>query len=85
MSEIDDFDLEELKTMTIRIRNHEQSIKEISGERTKIAARLRRKAVSYRRIAEAMGVSQQNVYKLLLPTGVITPRPPKAEKETPAA
>ena len=84
MSEIDDFDLEELKTMTSRIRNHEQAIKEISTERTKIVARLRRKSVSYRRIAGAMGVSQQNVYKLLLPTGVITPRKAK-DQDAPAA
>jgi hypothetical protein len=84
MSEIEDFDLEELKTMTHRIRNHERAIREISAERTKIAARLRRKSVSYRRIAGAMGVSQQNVYKLLLPTGVITPRKGKDE-DVPAA
>lgn len=74
MSELDDFDLEELKNMTNLMRNHEQAIKDISRERSQIAARLRRRHVSYRRIAQAMGVSQQNVYKLLLPTGVIVPR-----------
>ena len=74
MSELDEFDLEELRSMTTLIRNHEQAIKDISRQRSQIAARLRRRAVSYKRIAGAMGVSQQNVYKLLLPTGVIVPR-----------
>lgn len=84
MSELDDFDLEELKNMTMLMRNHEQAIKDISKQRAQIAARLRRRTVSYRRIAQAMGVSQQNVYKLLLPTGVIVPRAKRSE-DSPAA
>ena len=84
MSELDEFDLEELKNMTILMRNHEQAIKDISRERAQIAARLRRRTVSYRTIAQAMGVSQQNVYKMLIPTGVITPRK-KEVSEPPAA
>jgi DNA-directed RNA polymerase specialized sigma24 family protein len=58
-------ELDEIKTMTDRIRNHQRAIEEISNQRRRVIVGLRRKRITYREIAASMGVTEQSVYKIL--------------------
>jgi hypothetical protein len=58
-------ELDEIKTMTDRIRNHQRAIEEISNQRRNVIVGLRRKRITYREIAASMGVTEQSVYKIL--------------------
>ena len=51
--------------MTEEIRALQEKIKERGVERRQIIIDLREKNVTYRKIADSMGVSEQNVYKIL--------------------
>lgn len=61
-------ELSEIKTLTDMIRNHQRAIEEISKTRKNIILSLRRKRITYREIAAAMGVTEQSVYKILRDT-----------------
>lgn len=57
--------LSEISTMTNEIRDLQKKIKDYGVERRKIIIDLRSKGVTYRGIAKTMGVTEQNVYKIL--------------------
>ena len=63
-SEVDEM-LSEISQMTLEIRGLQEKIKDRGVERRKIIIDLRTKGVTYRGIAETMGVTEQNVYKIL--------------------
>ena len=58
-------DLEEVQMMTVMIKEHQKQIKELGRRRKLTILRLRKNTVTYREIAETMGVTEQNVYKIL--------------------
>jgi DNA-directed RNA polymerase specialized sigma subunit len=58
-------DLEEVQMMTVMIKEHQKQIKELGRRRKLTILRLRKNNVTYREIAETMGVTEQNVYKIL--------------------
>lgn len=60
-------DLEEIKLMTAMIRKNQNEINRLADARTKIVLYLRQNRVSYRALADAMGTSEQNVYKIVRP------------------
>jgi DNA-directed RNA polymerase specialized sigma24 family protein len=72
-------ELSEVKTLTDLIRNHQNAIQEISQTRRNVIIDLRKKRITYREIAEAMGVTEQSVYKILRDT---IARRPKNEAVT---
>lgn len=72
-------ELTEVKALTDLIRNHQNAIQEISQTRRNVILDLRRKRITYREIAEAMGVTEQSVYKILRDT---IARRPKNEAVT---
>lgn len=57
--------LEEAAKMTSEIRDLQAKIKERGLERRKVIIDLRGRKVTYRDIATKMGVTEQNVYKIL--------------------
>lgn len=61
-------ELVDIKTLTDMIRNHQKAIEEISQTRKVNILSLRRKRITYREIAAAMGVTEQSVYKILRDT-----------------
>jgi len=58
-------ELSEVKQLTVLIRNHQNAIEEISKTRKNVILSLRKHRITYREIAEAMGVTEQSVYKIL--------------------
>ena len=61
-------ELDEVKALTDRIRDHQRAIEEISAIRKTVILSLRKKRITYREIAAAMGVTEQSVYKILRDT-----------------
>lgn len=61
-------ELDEIKTLTDLIRNHQRAIEEISKTRKNVILSLRRKRITYKEIAAAMAVTEQSVYKILRDT-----------------
>jgi DNA-directed RNA polymerase specialized sigma24 family protein len=61
-------ELGEVKALTDRMRDHQRAIEEISAIRKTVILSLRRKRITYREIAAAMGVTEQSVYKILRDT-----------------
>lgn len=61
-------ELDEIKTLTDLIRNHQRAIEEISKTRKNVILSLRRKRITYKEIAAAMSVTEQSVYKILRDT-----------------
>lgn len=59
--------LESIKEVTGFIRFHQESILVSSKLRTEQVLEARSKRISYRAIAEAMGTSEQTVYKIVKP------------------
>jgi DNA-directed RNA polymerase specialized sigma24 family protein len=57
--------LEEVKLLTSMMREHQDAIMRLSKRRRKIVLRLRDEKVTYREIAEAMGTTEQSVYKII--------------------
>jgi len=68
-------ELTEVKALTDLIRNHQSAIQEISQTRRNVIIDLRKKRITYREIAEAMGVTEQSVYKILRDTIERRPKP----------
>lgn len=58
-------DLATVKELTMQIRQRQRDIEELSHTRRAVIQRLRGSKVTYREIAEAMGTTEQNVYKIL--------------------
>jgi hypothetical protein len=61
-------DLEEIRSLTILMRGHQKAIEEISTIRKNLILKVRNKRITYREIAEAMQVTEQSVYKILIPS-----------------
>lgn len=57
--------LGKVKVLTGMIRQHQKDIERLSKERRNVIVRLRDHRITYREIAEAMGTTEQNVYKIL--------------------
>ena len=49
--------------MTEKIRDHQDAITTIAEQRRVLVRQLRDRRITYREIAEAMGLTQQSVYK----------------------
>jgi hypothetical protein len=58
-------DLATVRELTMQIRQRQRDIEELSHNRRTAIQRLRGEKVTYREIAEAMGTTEQNVYKIL--------------------
>ena len=59
--------LNEVRDLTDKMREHEQAIKDIADVRRERIQYLRANRVTYREIANAMGVTEQTVFKSLRP------------------
>lgn len=57
--------LEEVRLLTSMIREHQKAIVQLAKKRRGKIVRLREHRITYREIAEAMGVTEQNVFKIL--------------------
>lgn len=64
-SEVDRSLLREIKELTDEIRVSQNDISSLSDMRRMKIIDLRRNRITYREIAEAMEVTEQNVYKIL--------------------
>jgi len=58
-------DLGSVRELTMQIRQRQRDIEELSQKRRTAIQRLRGSKITYREIAEAMGTTEQNVYKIL--------------------
>lgn len=54
-----------IKTLTDTIRDLQGDIETTAEDRRQVIISLREERITYREIAEAMGVTEQNVYKIL--------------------
>jgi predicted transcriptional regulator len=57
--------LDEVRVMTRVIRDHQEQIIRLGKKRRVLVLALRDHRVTYREIAEAMGSTEQNVYKII--------------------
>lgn len=64
-TQLDSKGLDEVKIMTVAIREHQNSIHELGQRRKQLILRLRKQRITYREIAQAMGVSEQLIYKII--------------------
>jgi len=63
--ELDGKGLDEVKLLTEAIRTHQSQIHDLGKRRKQLILRLRKQRITYREIAEAMGVSEQLIYKII--------------------
>jgi len=63
--ELDGQGLDEVKLLTQSIRTHQTQIHDLGKRRKQLILRLRKQRITYREIAEAMGVSEQLIYKII--------------------
>lgn len=61
----DEQPLEEVRVMTRMIREHQDQIIRLGKKRRVKVLKLREHRITYREIAEAMGSTEQNVYKII--------------------
>jgi DNA-directed RNA polymerase specialized sigma subunit len=64
-TELDGKGLDEVKLLTDAIRTHQSQIQDLGKRRKQLILRLRKQRITYREIAEAMGVSEQLIYKII--------------------
>ena len=64
-TELDGKGLDEVKLLTDAIRTHQIQIQDLGKRRKQLILRLRKQRITYREIAEAMGVSEQLIYKII--------------------
>jgi DNA-directed RNA polymerase specialized sigma subunit len=64
-TELDGKGLEEVKILTDAIRTHQFQIQDLGKRRKQLILRLRKQRITYREIAESMGVSEQLIYKII--------------------
>jgi DNA-directed RNA polymerase specialized sigma24 family protein len=57
--------LTQVRRLTQEIRTRQNEIEELSKQRRKVIMSLRGESVTYRSIAEHMGTTEQNVYKIV--------------------
>ena len=64
-TELDGKGLDEVKLLTDAIHTHQVQIQDLGKRRKQLILRLRKQRITYREIAEAMGVSEQLIYKII--------------------
>lgn len=64
-TELDGRGLSDVKVLTDAIREHQNQIQDLGKRRKQTILRLRKQRITYREIAEAMGVSEQLIYKII--------------------
>ena len=64
-TELDGKGLDEVKLLTDANRTHQVQIQDLGKRRKQLILRLRKQRITYREIAEAMGVSEQLIYKII--------------------
>jgi hypothetical protein len=64
-TELDGRGLNDVKVLTDAIREHQNQIQDLGKRRKQTILRLRKQRITYREIAEAMGVSEQLIYKII--------------------
>jgi DNA invertase Pin-like site-specific DNA recombinase len=64
-TELDGKGLDEVKILTDAIRTHQSQIQDLGKRRKQLILRLRKQRITYREIADAMGVSEQLIYKII--------------------
>jgi DNA-directed RNA polymerase specialized sigma24 family protein len=57
--------LDEIRLITQMIREHQKNIERLGVKRKSTILKLRKHRITYREIAEAMGTTEQNVYKII--------------------
>ncbi len=63
--ELDGRGLDEVRLLTDAIRTHQSQIQDLGKRRKQLILRLRKQRITYREIAESMGVSEQLIYKII--------------------
>jgi len=64
-TELDGRGLADVKVLTDAIREHQNQIQDLGKRRKQLILRLRKQRITYREIADAMGVSEQLIYKII--------------------
>ena len=64
-TELDGKGLDEVRLLTDAISTHQVQIQDLGKRRKQLILRLRKQRITYREIAEAMGVSEQLIYKII--------------------
>ena len=63
--ELDGRGLLEVRMITDAMREHQTQIQDLGKRRKQLILRLRKQRITYREIAESMGVSEQLIYKII--------------------
>jgi DNA invertase Pin-like site-specific DNA recombinase len=63
--QLDGRGLQEVRIITDAMREHQVQIQDLGKRRKQLILRLRKQRITYREIAEAMGVSEQLIYKII--------------------
>ena len=63
--QLDGRGLQEVRIITDAMREHQTQIQDLGKRRKQLILRLRKQRITYREIAEAMGVSEQLIYKII--------------------
>lgn len=63
--ELDSRGLQEVRIMTDAMRTHSSQVSELAKRRKALILRLRKQRITYREIANSMGVTTQLVYKII--------------------
>ncbi len=64
-TELDSCGLTDLKTINDAIRTHQNQVTDLLKRRKTLILRLRKQRITYREIAQTMGVSEQLIYKII--------------------
>jgi DNA-directed RNA polymerase specialized sigma subunit len=60
-----DAGLDEIRMMSAMIREHYAQARDLLRRRKQLVLRLRKQDVTYKKLANAMGVSEQTIYKIV--------------------
>jgi DNA invertase Pin-like site-specific DNA recombinase len=63
--QLDGRGLDEVRLLTNTMREHQNQISDLGKRRKQLILRLRKQRITYREIADAMGVSEQLIYKII--------------------
>lgn len=64
-AELDSRGLTDLRTINDAIRTHQNQVTDLLKRRKTLILRLRKQRITYREIAQTMGVSEQLIYKII--------------------
>ena len=64
-AELDSRGLTDLRTINDAIRTHQSQVTDLLKRRKTLILRLRKQRITYREIAQTMGVSEQLIYKII--------------------